>query len=118
MDNYAPAQINSKMISSEDFNQFMHDPDKKPMLQWPSKMPGFALQQLHDVFKGKDYSVCASILPLETCTCRQNCPALTVNITECRNFGLIPVALCRFSYSWKGNDRAQVDDILRQCGPS
>jgi len=73
-------------------------------------------QQLADIFSGHDYMVAASITPLHVCQCSQNCPAIVVNITGCRDLGMLPVALCRFSYSWHNGEREKVDNVLHQCG--
>ena len=110
-----------KILTSISFDDFMNNPDiviKKPvyMLKWPVNIPMFIRQQLTDIFSQHNYSVSAEIEPLHMCKCSQNCPAIVVNITECSNFGRIPVALCRFSYSWHHNEQEKVDDILRQCG--
>jgi hypothetical protein len=79
---------------------------------WPKRITTLTRQQLTKVFAGKAYSVPQEMGPLTSCTCNSNCPAIPVNITECRNFGIIPVALCRFSYSWKASDYARVQTIL------
>lgn len=84
-------------------------------VKWPSVVSDTVIQQLEDVFAEKEYWVPASITPLPECKCNKQCPAIKVNITECRNFGIIPVALCRFNGK-SYDDEEKVKLIHEQVG--
>ncbi len=84
-------------------------------VKWPIVVPVKVIQQLEDVFAGKEYMVPASITPLTVCRCDKQCPTVKVNVTKCRNFGIIPVALCRF-YGKSNDDDEKVKLILEQVG--
>ncbi len=84
-------------------------------VKWPIVVPVGVIQQLEDVFAGKEYMVPASITPLTVCRCDKQCPTVKVNVTKCRNFGIIPVALCRF-YGKSNDDDEKVKLILEQVG--
>jgi hypothetical protein len=110
-------------MSLKSYSDLYEDAVRKPAprleVKWPSVVPLEVIQKLEAVFAEKDYKkeymVPASITPLTMCECDKQCPAIKVNITKCRNFGIIPVALCRF-YGKSYDDEEKVKLILEQVG--
>jgi hypothetical protein len=97
------------------YNRVSTVPAPRMSVKWPSVVPVEVIQQLEAVFAEKEYWVSASITPLTVCQCDKQCPTVKVNITECRNFGIIPVALCRFNGK-SYDDEEKVKLILEQVG--
>lgn len=83
------------------------------VLRWPCIVSSEIIHELEKIFEGKNYMVPQDIKPLTECTCDKRCPIVNVNITECRNFGIIPVALCRFRGK-TNDDLAQVKILFEQ----
>lgn len=81
------------------------------VMSWPINITPETIHQLETVFTGGEYWVPQTMQPMHVCGCGLNCPTIKVNITECRNFGIIPVALCNF-HGWSNNNKIKVKKIL------